>query len=296
MKIYNDTTKLLLASSLLVILSLSSCIKDTNSGNEVNGLTPVVLIPEGGMANFSAVSLSYPSSDIVDTAFFHVNYAATQVAPKDVTVNIGFDSTAMVNYNATSNVKYSKFPDSIYSFKSNSVTVKAGQNYSSLIPLVLYPSKIDPTQNYMLPISVLNGQGNTISGNFGTIYYHLIGNPIAGAHSEEWIRWNNADGSGAPRYDLNFSNVFSSNSPTEVTVQSAGNGLLFIIDFTNNAGVLSNFTCTIDPNSYGNAGLASLINAPTITVSPDYKTFTINFSYTNTSGAGRNIVEKFIKM
>ena len=295
MKIYNNSTKFLLAASLMAIVSLSSCIKDVNKGNEVTGLQPMALIPEGGMANFSKASLSYPSSDLTDTFFFHANYAATNVAPRDITVTLGYDANALTNYNANSTIKFAKFPDSIYSFTSTSVTIKKGVNYSAAIPLAVFPSLIDPSQNYMLPISITDAQGTTVSGNFGTIYFHLIGNPIAGAKNEEWIRWNNSTGAGSPTYDFSYSNVFSPNSPTEVSVQSQGNGLVFIIDFVNTGGVLSNFTCSIDPSSYGNAGLGTLVNAPAITVSPDLKTFSILFSYLNTSGAARVINEIFTK-
>ncbi|MFC4231701.1 DUF1735 domain-containing protein [Parasediminibacterium paludis] len=289
------TINLWLSVVVLVIVSFTSCVKDVNKGTIVDGLQPTVSILEGGLVNFSQLALSYPSTDPSDTFYFHANYAATNVAPKDITVTLAYDAAALASYNATSSVKYTKCPDSIYSFKATTVTIKAGQSYSSLIPMVFFPSKIDPTQNYMLPISITDAQGNNISGNFGTIYFHFIGNPIAGAYNEEWIRFNNAAGSGSPSYDRFYSNVFSANNPTEVSVQSGGNGLVFIIDFTNNGGVLSNFTATIDPASYGNAGLGSLISGPTIVADPINKIYTINFSYTNTSGAGRNVTEIFKK-
>lgn len=294
MKKYNNIQKAIFGMMFLAVVSLTSCIKDTNSGTEVSGLQPTVLIYEGGMTNFGNTSLSFPSSDISDTVFFHANYASTAVAPKDVTVTLAYDATALANYNSTHTIQYVKCPDSIFSFKSTTVTVKAGQSYSSAIPVVFYPTKIDPTKNYMYPISITDAQGNNISGNMGTIFYHLIGNPIAGAYNEEWIRWNNTTGLGTPSYDFTpLANVFSATSPTEVTVQSQGNGLSFIIDFTNTAGVLSNFTCTIDPASYGNAGLATVTSGPTIVADVAHRTYTITFGYNNTSAAGRVVKEVF---
>ena len=44
-------------------------------------------------------------------------------------------------------------------------------------------------KNYMLPISITTAPaGSTISTNFKTIYYHLIGNPIAGLYNWELVQ------------------------------------------------------------------------------------------------------------
>ena len=42
----------------------------------------------------------------------------------------------------------------------------------------------------MFPISITDAQGVKISGNFGTIYYHLIGNPLAGKYNLVGTRYN----------------------------------------------------------------------------------------------------------
>ncbi|MDE3144462.1 MAG: DUF1735 domain-containing protein, partial [Bacteroidota bacterium] len=292
----NINKKLIFLILSAVVVTFNACIKDANSGTIVNGLKPMALIPEGGMTNFSKASLSFPSADLSDTVTFHANYAWTNVAPTDITFTLGYDANALSAYNSLGGIQYEKFPDSIYSYKGTSVVVKAGQSYSDAIPLVVYPTKIDPTRNYMLPISIMSAPGTTISGNLSTIYYHFIGNPIAGAYMEEWIRWQNASGSGSPAYDFaGMANVFSATSPTEISVTSQANGLTFIIDFTNNGGVLSNFTATIDPASYPNAGIASILSGPTVTADLVNKKFTIDFSYNLASGAGRTVREIFTK-
>lgn len=290
MKINKPASAMLLAGMLF----FSACIKDTNSGTEINGLQPMAVIPEGGLANFSKLALSFPATDPTDTVFFHANYAAPNVAPQDITVALSYDATALTAYNSGSSIQYEKFPDSIYSFKASSVTVKSGQNYSDAIPLTLYPGKIDPTHNYMFPISITSATGASVSGNFGTILYHLIGNPIAGAYTEEWIRYNSAAISGTPAFDLTFSNVFSADNPTQIEVTSQGTGVVYILSFTNTGGVLSNFQVSLDPASVANAGI-TITNGPTVVADPVNKKYIFNFTYNNSAGAARNITDIFHK-
>ncbi|HEX3025485.1 MAG TPA: DUF1735 domain-containing protein [Chitinophagaceae bacterium] len=183
MKIYNNINKTVWGLMFLIIISFSSCIKDANKGTEIS-VSPFVLIPEGGLGQFSSQSILFPGTDLLDSMVFHVNYANSTVAPTDVTVTLGIDATALATYNtANPNQTYSVFPDSTFSFKSTSVTVKKGQSYSDDIKVYFYPYKTDYGRNYMLPISIKDGAGNSISGNFNTLFYHLIGNPYAGSYT-----------------------------------------------------------------------------------------------------------------
>lgn len=171
---------------------LSSCIKNYRDGEtQFSNLQPVVLIPEGGLAAFGSQALNYPPDDESDTFYFRINYAATNVAPADEKVTIGIDKAALDSYNGGSSVQYKMFPSSIYSFTTTEVTIKAGQNYSDPIPVVVHPNKVDPTQNFMLPISISAAPGNTIiSSNFATLYLHFIGNPVAGTYNGTGVRNN----------------------------------------------------------------------------------------------------------
>ena len=246
---YKHTIRL--ATAVAVIMVLDSCVKTREGQTDFSHLSAIVQIHEGGMANFTNTALTFPGTDATDTAWFRVNYAATNVASKDVTVTIGYDANALaaVNTGLDPSSQYAKFPDSIYSFNTTKVTVKAGQNYSDPVPFVVFPSKIDPTQSYMFPISITDGSGATISGNFGTIYYHVIGNPIAGAYSWDWTRWNNNDGSGTPSSSsfTGGSAVFSPDNPATIEVPSGYYlGARYVLSFTNNGGVLSNFQVSLN--------------------------------------------------
>jgi hypothetical protein len=188
MKINNY--KLLALGGLLFIVasSLDSCVKSRSGETDFGGLKPIVLIPEGGTGG---TKLTFPPTDDTDTTLFHLNYAATTVAPADETITIAIDQTQIAAFNSNSTIQYTIFPDSIYSFKTTTVTIKKGNNYSDAIAVALFPSKIDLTQNYILPITIKTApSGATISGNFGTVYYTLVGNKLAGAYNGFGTRYN----------------------------------------------------------------------------------------------------------
>lgn len=287
---------------ILFVLILSSCVKNYRANEtDLNDLKPTVNIVEGGLYQFSAQALLFPSADLTDTATFHVNYAAVSVAPVDEVFAIAIDPAALTTYNTTGGVQYEMLPDSCFSFTATSATVSKGQTYSNPIPFIVYPNKIDPTHNYMLPISIKQAPaGITISSNISTVYFHFIGNPIAGTYEQYWSRWNHADSSsgkaGAAAYMVDEGAVtFGPTSPTEISVTSAGTGETDIIDFTNTAGVLSNFTVSFPSGEAAALGLSS-IGTPVLEVADPVKgIYQIYFGYVNGSGASRVIVNTYIK-
>ena len=174
------------------VLLLTSCIKNRNDGAvDFSQLAPIVQILEGGLQKFGSQALVFPSTDLSDDVFFHVNYAATTVAQVDIVVNLAVDDAALAAYNAEHpSATYVKMPAALYEFTQTRVTVKAGQSYSDAIKFTVHPSLADPTISYMLCISITDAQGIKISGNFGTIYFHIIGNPLAGNYDMTGTRYN----------------------------------------------------------------------------------------------------------
>ena len=248
---YNMFFKLGLLA-LVAAFIVSSCVKSREGRTDFDNLQPTVLIPEGGLSNFGGQTLVFPPTDDADTVYFHLNYAATDVAPTDQVIGIAIDDDAIAAYNAANGTAYEKFPDSIYSFAATSnITIPKGNNYSSAIPFVVFPSKVDPTVSYMLAITIKSPpSGTSLSSNFKTIYYHFIGNPIAGLYTWDWTRWNAADTTGTPT-GTSFtgeSTLFSPDDPNTIEVYAGYiyPGVRYVIHFDNNAGVLSNFTVKLN--------------------------------------------------
>ena len=294
---FNSLLKLVLFAFALAVVG-TSCVKSREGFTDFSNLKPNVLISDGGMTNFGASAILFPPTDSVDTAFFHVNYAATNVAPTDETVTLAIDPAALAAYNASGvGLQYTLFPDSIFKFTSTTVTIPKGANYTAGIPLVIFPDKIDLLENYMLPITITvapNGSG--IAANYKTIYYHLIGNPIAGVYTQEWFRWNSSTNTGAPNFDVvdpNGPGVFAPQDGTTVTAVS-GTGVTYIITFTDNGGGnLTNFQVAIDPASV--SGITISAGPVVVLADPTTGTYEFQFNYINGSGSPRYIIDKFTK-
>jgi len=173
------------------VVFFSSCVKNRNDGAvDFSQLAPIMQIVEGGLKNFAQSALLFDATHASDTAYFRVNYAATTVAPSDVAVTLAVDDAARTAYNASHTDQYEKAPDSIYKFFVTTTTVMAGQSYSDPVKLTVYPNKINSSKSYMIAITITNASGVNISGNFGTIYYHIIGNPLSGDYQDYGQRFN----------------------------------------------------------------------------------------------------------
>ena len=293
-KFLKITTQAILLFCL--IFCFSACVKSRYGGTDFSTLQPVVLIPEGGIAGFSSQALLFPGSDDTDTAFFYINYAATNVAPADQTVTLSIDRAAVATYNATSTLQYSVLPDSLFSFTTTSVTVKKGNNYSDPVPLAVFPSKINPKLNLMIPITIVTAPtGAQISSNFKTIYYHFIGNPLAGNYKQQWIRYNSTTQTGTPAYDVTSIGTLA---PVDGTTLSAasGTGVHYIITFSDNGGgVYSDFNVSFDPKEIAGSGITISGGPTVVSADPIAGKYEFNFTYLNGSGKPRNITDKFTK-
>jgi hypothetical protein len=294
----NKILGLVLLGFLVTIVG-TSCVKSVSGRTDFENLAPTVLIPEGGIANFSSDAILFPPTDDTDTATFHVNYAATSVAPEDEVITLAIDDQALADFNALGGGQYAKFPDSIYSFTTTTVTVPKGANYSANIPLIMFPSKINLLNNYMLAISIsVAPKGSTISSNYKTIYWHLIGNPIAGLYTWNWTRWNNTSPTGPTSGGgTNLTAVFAPDDATTVEVPSGYYiGPRYVITFTNTGGVLSNFQVAFNSDDIATmkAGGVSITSGPNI-ITADPITGTYEFQYQAATPNPRYVTDTYIK-
>src|SRR4249919_2875080 len=77
----------------------SSCVKSVDGRTDFENLKPTVMIPEGGLANFGLDAILFPPTDDVDTSWFHLNYAATNVATQDEVISFAIDDAALAAFN-----------------------------------------------------------------------------------------------------------------------------------------------------------------------------------------------------
>ena len=155
------------------IALLSSCLKDSKYTVDFTKTTPLVELPgaanvSGNAGTFEVVGLlasSAPSPFNVA-----VNLAAPQPLSKAITVKLSVDAAALTAYNTANETSYTLLPTADFT-SSLSVTIPAGQNLVNLVVNV-ETSKLDPTQTYVLPLTITDGGGIQIS-NYKTILYQL---------------------------------------------------------------------------------------------------------------------------
>jgi hypothetical protein len=296
--------KKILAAATFITAILTGCLKDTTINT--NGLkstsTNIEIIPYSsspftgaGLENFSNSAI-LASGTAPLTLFFVVNVAGTNgsALSKDVTLTLGYDDAARVAYNATSTDQYVAMPDSDYSFPVKTGTIKAG-SYLDTFYVTFYPAKIDPTKNYMAAITLMDAQGNSISGNFKTVYFHTIGNPLAGTYVWDFTRYSSPtittpDGNSFTGH----STILSPASPTLLEVKSGYyTGPRYEISFTNTGGVLGNLSVTLnadDISGWPAAGV-TLVSGPFVDKA-DFVNKAFIFHYTT---ATRYVIDSYHK-
>lgn len=156
-----------------MVLFLSSCLKDTAPVDFSTVGTVIEILPPngGGLENFDAAALEFTPGDSIDSADIDLNIASPNPLTKNLTITLDVDDALRTAYNASHNTSFEAMPDSAYSFPVKAATIPAGARLDT-VRVIFYPDKIDAARDYMLPVSIKDAQGETISGNFGSIYFH----------------------------------------------------------------------------------------------------------------------------
>lgn len=235
--------KILFLFSISSLLVLTGCLKDKPL-NDFSTVGTIIELPYHGLEGFAsdAVLVAGQTNPIVLDLV--VNIASTYPLNKDLTVTIGVDDAKRTAYNAKGGVQYQALPSNAFALSATTAVIKAGSRQAKF-KVTVYPDKVpDPTVNYMFAVSIKDAQGQTISGNFGTAYYHIIGNPIAGGYTWDFYRWNNNTGTGALN-GASFTGGTTTFLPVDPTTVVVPTGYFtrpnYQISFDNNNGTLSNF-------------------------------------------------------
>jgi hypothetical protein len=298
--------KKILSTIVLLSFFLASCLKDSTI-NTKGGLISAgrsVEIQYSGLEYFSqkAVLTAGVTDPIIEPMVINIAAANGKAIEKDLTVTLAVDDAARVAYNAVADntVKYDAMPDSCYSLTEKTGIIKAGQ-YLDTLSITFYPDKIDPTKNYMAAISLKDAQGEPISGNFSTVYYHTIGNPLAGNYTWDFYRWNNATGTGALQGSSFMGDVttFLPDDPTTIEVASGYVGVHYVLTFTNTGGTLSDFSLDFsekDKKDILEANGITVVNGPNILLAdPVTGHYKFQYQVLNATPAPRYIVDEFYK-
>jgi Domain of unknown function (DUF1735) len=293
--------KLIQITLLFIVLAFTGCLKDTPATDLSHEGTVIEMIYPGGAENngvgtglqyFAGCTLLFNPTDASDTVTYYVNIAGTNTLSQSLTTTIGLDPSAMQDNFYRDSLTYLPMPDSDYAILTTTGNIPAGSRLDTF-QIVFFPDKFDLTKNFMLPIAVTTTPSYTISGNFGKMYLHTIGNPIAGVYNQEWIRYNNAAGTGVPAYDEQVGpSVFAPTNGTTINTTS-GTGPIYVLTFVDSLGTLTDFAVTFDAASVKAAGITITSGPFIILADPINKKYTFNYTYNNSAGSPRNITDKF---
>jgi Domain of unknown function (DUF1735) len=310
--------KKILLSVIFLSALLTSCLKDTTINTDLDTRGTTMMIQYSGIEFFSSAAIVTAGKVDPIEASFTVNVANADgiPLPNDLTVTLAVDDAARVNYNAlpAPALDYDAIPDSVYSFPVKTGVIKSGKNLLTL-KVIFYPAKVDPSKSYMLAISIKDAQGKSIAKNFGTIYYHIIGNPLAGSYLWSYYRWNGTtDTTTAPNSTvvLNAPLAVLPLSPTAVFLQEYYIGVNFGNQFGTTLQFLAGATPTNFSTSFDAASLDVLTtnsfstptNGPKLvkavvvgTSATNYKgtTFRTYTEFINSAGAVRALIDNYVK-
>lgn len=162
-------------SLALVVLSLSSCLKDKPNNLDPSGSSNVVEF-RNVQAAAAVVGSVYPtyinSLDVAPTGSIPVTigYSGPEnVAPNDITVNLALGTEAMVTaYNDEQETEYELIESSLYEGIPASVVIPKGQQ-TVTFNINFKPSSFDLSTVYALPLQITGVSSSQVSGNFGKI-------------------------------------------------------------------------------------------------------------------------------
>lgn len=158
--------------SLTVAMLFSSCLKDDSRYVDFAGSKPLVELPAAtgvaGTGKFQANSYAITTTPTALNVL--VNVAAPKPLTSALNVKLSVDQAALTAYNTANSTNYSLLPAADYT-STLSTTIPANQNSANVV-INLNTSLIDPSQSYVLPLTITDGGGQQIS-NYKTLLYNI---------------------------------------------------------------------------------------------------------------------------
>ena len=297
----------------VLLLLMSGCVKPLDGYTDFSKTTDFVILTGAGTGNFKAsnILVNTSSPDTIRKTIT-VDLASKNNDNGPLAVTLGVDAAALSAYNAANGTNYQTFPANAYKLVNTKVTIPQGQHYATTT-LEIYQNKLDPTVSYLLPISITDAGGKQLSSNQNTIYYNVIGNPLAGLYTWDFTRYN-GDTTITPN-GSSFTGATASPVPSGPTTLILPDSYLqtfadpsagVALTFTNNNGTLSNFAVSFDQFTLD----ALAAGGFSIAVQPKLLSYTLAgnaanhyqgsmfryyFSLINSSGGTRTLVDKIVK-
>ena len=242
--------KLLLV--LLLSVSFTACLKDDGFDAGLYGAVKntsgqkFVSLITGGINNFakSGILITTSATDVKTVeVIVSLDFGEKTTAPQ--TVKIGIDNSKIAPYNAANNKNFEAVNSDQVKLKATELTIPAGESYAKTT-IEVFQNKFDPSKSYLIPITILEAPGASMSTNLNTRYFNINGNPFAGAYKHDFTRFNNVDGSGAPN-SLSYKGKDRTALPVTDKIFSIPSGYFVEPNYRVTANANGTFSVVLDP-------------------------------------------------
>jgi len=159
---------------LLIISGISSCVEedpffDPEDVENVIEFKSAGNVQSGIAAPYPLFFNSYEEADASNMEIV-VSYSGADVAPTDITVNIGLGTQAMLDaYNESEETEYELMPAELYTLPA-SVTIPRGER-TATYTVTIKTNQLDFTKSFAIPLSITSASSGIVSGNFSSAIF-----------------------------------------------------------------------------------------------------------------------------
>jgi hypothetical protein len=279
-------------TAVFLIFIIGSCVKSAKDFTDLSQVNDLVILNNSGLANFKASNIQVNTTLTTTlTKTITVELASVEASSSPVTVTLGVEDAKRTAYNSANSTNYQAFASNQYKIVNTSVTIDAGKHYATTT-LEIYQNMFDPAVSYLLPVSITDASGKGLTSNQNTLYFNIIGNPLAGQYNVVGTRYNYtgsigyACGSPIP---AGYGSTATSPSPKTA---SPVDSKVIAIDYANLGGSGYQYLLSVDPTNPNNAIVSSnstlagalIVTYCVHTYNAATKTFHVLSTYNNGAG------------
>lgn len=260
--------------------TFSSCLKDSATTVDFTNAKGSLELPAtaySGILQPQALDIQSTPTPIS----LMVNLSGAKPSGSNTTATLAVDQNALTAYNSANSTNYTLLPQAAYSIPSLSVAIPAGQRSANLI-ININTSVIDPSQQYILPLTIVDGGGQQINPQYKTVLFNVqVKNKYDGVYKTTGTRVHPTLGAFPFSYNVTMSTTGASSI--------SGSAL---------ADLKSDLKITVNAD---NSVSLSSIAQPSVALTPggvnkyDPATKTFTLSYYYNSAAPRYITQVLVK-
>ena len=243
--------------SLLVLLTLSACLKDDRMVLDPDKTHNVVEFANPAeRAEVGSVYTLYPVLlDIAPAIEFPVTFSYSgpeDEAPQDIVIDFVVGEQSVIDaYNEDQDTELSMMPSDYFSFSAMQATIKKGTSKATVI-ITFNSTSFDFITPYALPLTITNASYGVISGNYGTII--LNPGPKNPYHGSYFYTYTSSLGSNTAGVDKGLITVDANTvRPTpQPLINTYSNPVEYYIDPASNLVTVScpSLGAVTDPSSH----------------------------------------------